>query len=160
MNVITRCCKYIIWNVVNKGTTKTTENVFQLPARAQLLWDWRIENYFRESKARGWRRICFGERTKAAHVGDWNASVVVWQMVIIFFPPTFVLLIAVNFEIHYPCTSKPTSKEQILRSPNFQIKIWLTQGQRHQEVQILYESIGEISQHSWLVFNSACLTFV
>lgn len=45
--------------------------------------------------------------------------------------------------------------------PHFQIKIWLAQSWRLLlEVLPFSESRGEINQHSWLVFNSACLTFV
>ena len=168
-----KCLKVCIDNVslpdaVNKKLQLLTRteplrllNVFQLPARAQLLWDWQMLNDLREGRAWGWRWIYFGGRTKAASVGDWNARVVVWQMVIIFFLPTFVPLIAVHLEFHYSCMSRPTSRDQTPVHLKFRNKKYdpCKVGDTERRG-LLSESIWEINQHSCLVFNSSCLCFL
>lgn len=78
-----------VWVNMQVELKEPPQKAFQVAARAQLLWDWQMRNYFEESKVRSWRGICFGGRTKAARVGEWNGSVVVWQMVIIFFFPPY-----------------------------------------------------------------------
>lgn len=110
MSVFTKRCKQITWPVVRERTTKSMLNAFQLPARAQLLWDWQIRNYFRESKARRLTRDMFCWEDKGCARGRLERQRCCLTNGNYLFFLTFVPLIAVNFEIHYSCMSRPTSK--------------------------------------------------